>query len=236
MIAVAIAALGALVAGAVLPGARRGGAPYLVAGLWAYAVWRTRGARIRAYHRARYQRAVSPARPTRSRRARPPAAPASPCGGSRRCVCASPTTRTRGPHADRRAAVVTATHVDGRKVVEDQAAKSPLHTETRPVLFKQIRELLLDDGSVVYGCLHCDYTAATIGIVRPHLKTHTGRGADRPRTAITRDVDELSIGDLLRRVKSLEQAETDREAWRKRALDAERRLRTLRRALNGGES
>ena len=128
---------------------------------------------------------------------------------------------------------MTATHVDDRKVVKDQPAKSPLHTEIRPVLFRQIRELLLDDGAVVFGCLHCDFTAATVGNVRPHLKAHTGRGAGRPRTAITRGVNELSIGELLRRVHGLEKAETDCETWRARAMDAERRLR---RALNGGES
>ena len=131
---------------------------------------------------------------------------------------------------------MTATDVDGRKVVKDQAAKSPLHTEARPVSFRQIRELLLDDGAVVFGCLHCDFTAASIGIVRPHLKAHTGRGAGRPRTSIIRDVDALSIGELLRRVQGLDKAETDCETWRARALDAERRLRMLRRALNGGES
>ena len=70
MIAADIAALAALMVVASLPGARRGAAPYLLAVRWAYVVWRARGARRRAYHRARYQRAVCHARPTRSRRAR----------------------------------------------------------------------------------------------------------------------------------------------------------------------
>ena len=131
---------------------------------------------------------------------------------------------------------MTATHVDGRKVVQNKAAKSPLHSDTRPVLFRQIRELVLDDGAVVFGCVHCDFTAAGIGVVRPHLKAHTGRGPGRPRTAITQDVKDLSLGELLQLVKSLEKIEAEREAWRTRALDAERRLRTLRHALNGGES
>ena len=131
---------------------------------------------------------------------------------------------------------MTATHVDGRKVVQDQAAKSPLHTDTQPVLFRQTRELLLDDGTVVFGCAHCDFTAAGIGAVRPHLKEHTGRGPGRPRTAITQDVKDLSLADLLTAVQSLEKITAERESWRTRALDAERRLRTLRRALNGGES
>lgn len=129
---------------------------------------------------------------------------------------------------------MTATHVDGRRVIEDQPAKSPLSTEDKTVRFKQIRELLLDDATIVYGCAHCDFTADAVGKVRPHLKAHGARGPGRPRTAIKKDVNELSLADLLRRVKLLEQVEAERDDWRKRALDAERRLRTLRRALNGG--
>ena len=129
---------------------------------------------------------------------------------------------------------MTAATVEGRRVIEDQPAKSPLHTDAKPVLFKQIRELLLEDGTVVFGCLHCEYTADTIGPIRPHLKAHGGRGPGRPRTAIAQDVNQMSLGDLLRRVKTLEQAEADRDTWRRRALDAERRLNTLRRALGGG--
>lgn len=129
---------------------------------------------------------------------------------------------------------MTAATVRDRKVIEDQPAKSPLHTDAKPVLFKQIRELLLDDGTVVFGCVHCEYTAPTIGPVRPHLKVHNGRGPGRPRTAVAQDVNQMSLADLLRRVKTLEQVEADLAAWRKRALDAERCLRTLRNALNGG--
>jgi hypothetical protein len=128
---------------------------------------------------------------------------------------------------------VTAAAVEGRLVIEDQPAKSPLHTDAKPVLFRQIRELLLDDGTVLFGCVHCEFTAATIGPVRPHLKAHTGRGPGRPRTAVAQDVNQMSLADLLRRVKALEKAEADLATWRTRALDAERRLRVLRDALGG---
>jgi hypothetical protein len=74
------------------------------------------------------------------------------------------------------------------------------------------------------------------GPVTQGLKTHTGRGPGRPRTAITQDVKDLSLADPLQLVQGLEKIKTERESWRARALDAERRLRTLRRALNGGES
>jgi hypothetical protein len=129
---------------------------------------------------------------------------------------------------------MTAATVGDRKVIEDQPARSPLHTDARPVFFKQIRELLLDDGTIVFGCVHCEFAAATIGPVRPHLKVHTrplasSRGPGRPRV----DATEMSLADLLRRVKTLDQAEADRDTWRKRALEAERCLRTLRNALNG---
>lgn len=129
---------------------------------------------------------------------------------------------------------MTATHVNGRKVIEDAPARSPLSRPDAPMHFKQIRELLLDDGTLTYGCVHCDYTAATAGKVRPHLKAHTGRGPGRPKSAVAQDVNEMSLADLLRRVRQLERVEAERDEWRKRALDAERRLNTLRRALNGG--
>lgn len=129
---------------------------------------------------------------------------------------------------------MTATHVNGRKVVEDAPAPSPLSRDDFPVYFKQIRELLLDDGTVTYGCVHCDFTAVTAGKVRPHLKAHNGRGPGRPKTAVAQDVNEMSLADLLRRVRDLERVEAERDEWRRRALDAERRLNTLRRALNGG--
>ena len=66
-----IAAL-ALVAVAIafLPGVLHAAGPYLLAGRWAYVVWRARATRRRIYHRARYRRPVCHARPTRSRRAR----------------------------------------------------------------------------------------------------------------------------------------------------------------------
>jgi hypothetical protein len=130
---------------------------------------------------------------------------------------------------------VTAAVVEGRVVIEDQPAKSPLSTATKPVMFRQIRELLLEDGAVVYGCAHCDYTRDTVAQVRPHLKAHGGRGPGRPRkgAAVAQDVNALSLADLLRRLRALEQAEAERDEWRERALAAERTLRTLRRALKG---
>ncbi|MFI0742799.1 hypothetical protein ACH4PU_32660 [Streptomyces sp. NPDC021100] len=67
---------------------------------------------------------------------------------------------------------MTATHVNGISVLEDQPARSGISRTGVTVFYEQIRELLLEDGQVVYGCVHCDYTNPNQHSIRPHLKVH----------------------------------------------------------------
>lgn len=79
---------------------------------------------------------------------------------------------------------MTATTYDGRKVVDDQPAQSPITaTNGTPVAFKQIRQLTLDDGEIVFGCAHCDYVSPNRNSIRPHLIAHNGPRARRLRAA-----------------------------------------------------
>lgn len=70
---------------------------------------------------------------------------------------------------------MTATHVGGHEVVAAEPVRSPLWKPDRPVMFRNILELLLDDGTTLHGCAHCDYTCEKVGQVRNHLtKAHKG--------------------------------------------------------------
>lgn len=121
---------------------------------------------------------------------------------------------------------MTATHVDGRAVIADEPTRAPISQRNGdPVYWQQIRTLLLEDESTLYGCVHCDYTAEKPGSIRPHLKKHTSRA---PAPAAAAD---MSLTDLLAKIAQLETVTADRDRWRRRALDAERKLSTMRRAL-----
>ena len=127
---------------------------------------------------------------------------------------------------------MTATEANGHAVIEDQPALAKVKTWAgEPVHYKQIRELLLDDGTVVFGCLHCDYTAASPVQVRPHLNKHRDLKATKTETA--KPGVELSLAQLLDGIRTLDEVATDRDQWKARALKAEGSLKVLRDALGG---
>ncbi len=127
---------------------------------------------------------------------------------------------------------MTATDVDGVAVVDDQPSTAPFRDRSgNPIYLRQTRVLTLADGSVVYGCAHCDYTSANVNSIRPHLGKHNG-----PRRAgATQDKPgglNLPLTDLLKRLEQLDAITADRDEWKARAQSAERRLKQLRSALS----
>lgn len=152
---------------------------------------------------------------------------------------------------------MTAEHVNGLKVVESEPLMSPVKTpHGKPVYFRRIVTLLLEDGSTMLGCTECDYTDAAAGRVRHHLTiNHWNRDVprklngfeaaanDRRHAASTAvDTATLSVADLLNsatRLQALSDAVArmteERNEWKARALKAERAMATLRK-LVGGES
>lgn len=118
---------------------------------------------------------------------------------------------------------MTATVVDGHQVIADEPARSPIANGAgQPMYFQQIRKLLLDNGSELYGCVHCDYARPRLAQVRPHLKKHRDRA-----------VGTLSVAELVDRLAKLERLTRERDGWRTRALKAEHALSALRRVLGG---
>lgn len=110
--------------------------------------------------------------------------------------------------------------VYGHAVVAENPAPSSLTDKNgNPVYFKQIRTLTLDNGDVVYGCAHCDYTAETVNSVRPHLNKHRDV---KPRPAASSAVTVLAEENV--------RLTAEVERWRQRARDAEKTLAAIRRA------
>lgn len=126
---------------------------------------------------------------------------------------------------------MTATEVNGLKVVETEAAHSPLSTPDKPVYFKRIVQLLLEDGNTTYGCVHCDYTSPQLGSVRAHLPSHN-RAQINPRkgtkvlSAEAAPLMDLTIRELFDAVLQVRES----DSWKERALKAETRLAEFRKA------
>ena len=125
---------------------------------------------------------------------------------------------------------MTASEVDGKAVIAVESAKSNWKGRNGEHLeFRQILRLLLDDGSEVYGCLHCDYTHASPNSVRPHLNKHR-----KPKAEVgDQDAEAagLSLAKIARVLRSHERTTAELEEWKRRALTAERELRAIRKAL-----
>lgn len=120
---------------------------------------------------------------------------------------------------------MTATTAFGHEVIADEPTNAGMATPNgHAVMLQQTRTLLLDDGSTAYGCLHCDYVSRKQFSIRPHLNKHRA-----PKAATTQD----AVTDLLAQLGNLSEITADRNAWKARALKAERTLRTLRTAING---
>lgn len=126
---------------------------------------------------------------------------------------------------------MTATHVNGVAVIADEPALSPITTGGgKPIHFHQIRKLLLEDESIAFGCVHCDFAGGSINAVRPHLNKHRTQVTAKNTRPKLRD---LTLTELLKRLDELERITADRDGWRTRALKAEGQLRGLRKTLRG---
>ncbi|WP_431983946.1 hypothetical protein [Streptomyces qinglanensis] len=144
---------------------------------------------------------------------------------------------------------MTATHVNGIAVVEDEPAQSGISRPGKNVVFEQVRHLLLEDGSEVYGCAHCTYTSDNKLSIRPHLKVHkTGsaspkpekrravaappnrRDAPRPQRRTSESAEptagglaSLTVGQLVEGAQLVEQMRSQRDAARREAAEWKKR-------------
>lgn len=121
---------------------------------------------------------------------------------------------------------MTATVAYGLEVLADEPTPSPISHQGQTIMWEQTRTLLLSDGSTAYGCLHCDYVSRNVLSIRPHLSKHTRRQNVNGHAT--------SVADLLAQLRQLSETSADRDRWRARALTAEKSLRDIRTAINGG--
>jgi hypothetical protein len=131
---------------------------------------------------------------------------------------------------------MTATHAFGLEVVDNAPTPSPIADRAgNPILWEQTRTLTLADGSTAYGCGHCDYASRNRNSIRPHLRKHNQRtnGRANGRANGHAPATDLTLHELLGQLATLDQFRTSRDAWKARAVKAEKALRTLRKMLGG---
>lgn len=95
------------------------------------------------------------------------------------------------------------------------------------------------DGTVVFRCAECGFTRDSYYKVLPHLGSHSERKPRAKVAVVPTPAERASalLTELIGVVAELaaeageKASASDRDEWRARALDAEKRLRSLRRAL-----
>lgn len=126
--------------------------------------------------------------------------------------------------------------IEGQLVVADEAAETALSTPERRVHFKRIRKLTLADSSTVYKCTECDYVRPRWEQVRPHLSRHQEpKLEDLVPAGPLMEMRLADLVDVAKRVevqaRHIDRLIDERDNWKSRAVDAERRLASMRRAL-----
>jgi hypothetical protein len=146
--------------------------------------------------------------------------------------------------------------VNGQAVIADEPVLSNLPSKPPT----KVRKLTLADKSVRYGCVQCPFTGANRDVVRVHFKREHGesgplpervapptpngvvperKASPRGRITVDPDAATMTLGELVQLATSAtrfgamietEQALTAK--WRKRAEDAEIKLRRLTVALD----
>lgn len=125
---------------------------------------------------------------------------------------------------------MTASVVNGLRVVTEGPTLAPITTrDGKAIWWEQTRTLHLEDGSTVYGCLHCDHTTTNVGGIRPHLRVHAD--PDKPR-APRKKIGDQTLNGVLRRLEKLAKVEQERDKWKERALEAERTISSWRQAMH----
>lgn len=140
--------------------------------------------------------------------------------------------------------------VDGLLVVKDEPLLSPLSARLgRPVPFPTIRFLTLADRSTRHACADCPDVVGTRGEVKKHRIDHHGEatGAARRKAGtlpggqpvLSPNALSMTLGELIQVANAVDGwedthalVEAERDAWRERALAAERRLAAFERALS----
>lgn len=114
-------------------------------------------------------------------------------------------------------------HINKMLIVKTEPAETNLGNGAT---YRTVRKLTMKDGTVLYGCVECeyDYAANNPMAVAAHVRT-----THRVVVDITA-IKDITITDLIRAAADHEVANNANE-WKTRALAAERDLAKLRKIL-----
>ncbi|MEU4082496.1 hypothetical protein [Streptomyces venezuelae] len=129
--------------------------------------------------------------------------------------------------------------LNGLKVESFDFAETPRSTPGDRRYYKEVLEVLLEDGSVVYNCVwpECEFTRSSASGVWPHTKVHkpqTGTPSKAPAPAEI-DVTALTIAELVERAQDATRYRSDRDAALKQLSKAQRELGELKPRLRKAE-
>ncbi|MCP3817815.1 hypothetical protein NLX86_06595 [Streptomyces sp. A3M-1-3] len=121
---------------------------------------------------------------------------------------------------------MTATQHKGHSVIHDDPVTG---------IRQEIRKLLLDNGSEVYGCQQCAFTSETAGPVQHHLKT-CGKPTNKPAAKTAPNLAnsamaELTLGKIMTAAANYDDVVEERDYWKSRARTAETKLDALNKAV-----
>ncbi|MFE7485130.1 hypothetical protein [Streptomyces sp. NPDC057552] len=141
--------------------------------------------------------------------------------------------------------------LNGLKVESFGFAQTPRSTPANRRYYKEVLEVLLEDGTITFNCVwpDCEFTRPTASGVWPHTKVHKNQAAKAPKTAAPGpfeiDVSGLTLGELIDRAqkatwysteldatqRKLAKVSRDLNEWKPRAQTAEKQLRNIRNAF-----
>jgi hypothetical protein len=141
--------------------------------------------------------------------------------------------------------------LNGLKVESFEFAETPRSTPENRRYYREVLEVLLEDGTVVYNCVwpNCEFTRTSANGVWPHTKAHKNKAqAKTPKPTVDPsaiDVSGLTLAELIDRaqkatwysaeldaaLKKLSKATRELEDWKPRAKTAEQQLKAIRNAF-----
>jgi hypothetical protein len=124
---------------------------------------------------------------------------------------------------------VAVTHI--RQARTDKVAFSVFEDPDKVSTIRGVAELTLADGSHTFACTSCEYANDSLRGVVSHMGgKHPGESVRAPGEGRSIVAAGITLRDAIRAVNEKARAEAKAALWQRRALVAERELKTLKRS------